>query len=76
MDKEAEANGDIVHSEFTEKREGRKVIILGALGWKKTQQLKLKSSFIKIQTISDPKVHTYSWLPAGKPKALLFLCHG
>jgi len=57
MDKEAEANGengqaanretggDIVHSEFTEKREGR-------------------------------KVHTYSWLPAGKPKALLFLCHG
>jgi len=57
MDKEAEANGkdgqeangetgrDIVESEFTEKREGR-------------------------------KVHTYTWLPAGEPRALLFLCHG
>jgi len=50
---EAESNGksgeevknDIVESEFTEKREGR-------------------------------KVHTYTWLPAGKPRALLFLCHG
>ena len=90
MDKEAEANGengqaanretggDIVHSEFTEKREGRKVIILGALGWTKNSTVKVKVFFhkIKIQTISDPKVHTYSWLPAGKPKALLFLCHG
>jgi len=40
-----DAVGDIVHSEFTEKREGR-------------------------------KVHTYTWLPAGEPRALLFLCHG
>ena len=78
MDKEAEANGkdgqeangetgsDIVESEFTEKREGRKVIT------PECESLDKDSTF----NVSHAKVHTYTWLPAGEPRALLFLCHG
>ena len=79
---EAESNGktgeevknDIVESEFIEKREGRKVSNSILVNTEKTQPL--FSLMSENLNISEPKVHTYTWLPAGKPRALLFLCHG
>ena len=90
MEKEAEADGgngqevteytvgEIVQSEFTEKRERRKVINVGC-EWTKTQ---CQFYVLMFEQVQDQlyqyltKVHTYTWLPAGEPRALLFLCHG